>query len=199
VHASAGATDADELTSRQSSVDEHGDRLGDHNVEGVIRKVEGEDVALLDVDAVCCVRSPDRLVRPLEHERFDVDGGHLRAEALRDCDRRCPHATSDVEHVALPGDRRTLQQPFCRGPAPGMDDAFPITAMKTYGSSRSTSAASRRRRCRMDTLTLLSVTEDGCRLVADPLPERRGAPELGVCDEFGIVQLPSAEADRTDE
>jgi hypothetical protein len=77
------------------------------------------------VDAVCCVGSPDRLVRSLEHEGFNVDGGHLGAEALRDRDGRGPHAASDVEHAALPGDRRTLQQLLCRDAAAGMDDAFP--------------------------------------------------------------------------
>jgi hypothetical protein len=50
--------------------------LGDNNVEGVIRKIESEDVALLDVDVVCRMRSANRLVRLLEHERFDVDAGH---------------------------------------------------------------------------------------------------------------------------
>jgi len=111
----------------------------------------------------------------------DVDGGHLRAEALRDRDGHGPHPASDVERAALPDDRHTLQQPLCRGPAAWLDDAFPGYPMKTYGSRLSASAASRRRRCWTDTLTL-SVTEDGCRLVADPFPERGGASQLGVWD-----------------
>src|SRR5262245_4589218 len=45
----------------------------------------------------------------------------------------------------------------------------------------------------------ISVAEDRCIVVADPLPQRRRAGEAGIGNEFGLVELARVEADRADE
>src|SRR5437764_11765309 len=51
----------------------------------------------------------------------------------------------------------------------------------------------------MSSPSSLSVAEDCCGFVADPLPQRRGAGEAGVADKRVLVELARFEADRADE
>src|SRR5690349_1762485 len=43
---------------------------------------------------------------------------------------------------------------------------------------------------------LASVAERDSRVIADPLPHRYGATDLGVADQVAFVKLPGVEADR---
>jgi len=88
-------------------------------------EVEGEDVALLNVDAVVHSRDLNRLLGPLQHERLDIDRGDVGAEALGDRDRRSADPASNVEHPGLCTDRRPFQQLLRCEPTAGMDHALP--------------------------------------------------------------------------
>ena len=135
-----GAADAGQFAGGPPPVGEHGDRLGDDHVEGIVVEWERADVARPDRDPACQLGGADVGLGSLEHDRRDVNRGDPRAEAAGDLDRGGRHPAADVDYPARGRDPGAGEQRL-RGRPPRWMTVFPMTAMNLYGSRAATSVA----------------------------------------------------------
>ncbi len=121
---SAGFAHTHELARGSRPIDEHRHRFRDDAVESIVGVPHGGDVAWFDRDAVLQPGCANVRRRALQHERGDVDGGHLGAEATGDLDRGGPDTAAHVQHP-LPGLKiGAADQLVGGGPATGVNDAL---------------------------------------------------------------------------
>src|SRR5207245_6444634 len=91
--------DADEFPHGMRTVDEHRDGLGDYTIEGVIGKVQRENIAICDGDLSGKPCAPDIGAGTGEHDGRDVDRGHFRSEPAGDRNCRRADPTADIQNL----------------------------------------------------------------------------------------------------
>jgi len=124
-HLPAGGADPGQFAGRAGAVGEHGDGLGDDDVEGIAGEGERADVARPDRDPAVHAGGAGVGFGAFQHERRDVHRGDLGAEAAGDLDRGGRYPAADVEHPAGGCDAGAGEQGLRGCPAARVDDSFP--------------------------------------------------------------------------
>jgi hypothetical protein len=124
-HLPAGGAYPGQFAGGARAVGEHGDGLGDDDVEGLVAEGERADVAWPDRDPAVHAGGADAGLGAFEHERRDVHRGDPGAEAAGDFDGGGGYPAADVEHPAGGGDAGAGEQGLGGCPAARVDDSFP--------------------------------------------------------------------------